>query len=163
MVDYKKIGKKVIITITAIAASILILRECREMENVSDKARFNRLPKATQEVVLKLEVSGTSKDTLLNNISGLDQARKNAERFNELLMGIEKFDTVGVKPNDRVGRGMKIMLKWQKIHELESVLDGLKRNRKLITVLDRKPIDDLIAEITAVIAQQKADIKELEK
>ena len=163
MVDYKKLKKRIIITLAALDASLALLIGVQYYQKVQSQKAFEKLPKAQQEVVIKLRESKTPDKTIQINIDAYNKLIEITNTYNSSIDRWEKSDSINAKITNLDEKVQRITYKYNDIRVLVDVIRWAKSVREQFTLFDTTKIDELIASMELSKTKLEADITALKK
>ena len=120
MVDYKKIKTIIKITLGTLAVGAALWVGVQQYQKLHSEKSFEKLPKAQQEIVIKLRENKTPEKTIQLNIDAYNELIRLTNLYNDDVGHIEKMDSIKVTNLDE--RVLRITDKYKYINVLNDLL-----------------------------------------
>jgi len=159
MTDYKKMRRIITTTAATLAAGVLLWVGVQKYQKYSSEKAFENLPKAQQELVIKLRENKTPEKTIQVNIDAYNRMIWITNNFNEMVTLTIEMDAKKLTTEDE--KSIRIFRKQQDIGLLIMWLKEAKTLKQQMILLDTTKIDELIASMESLKAQLELDIKGL--
>lgn len=159
MTNYDKIKKTIKITVAALTASAALLVGVQQYQKVQNKKEFDKLPKAEQELVIKLREQKIPDKTIQINIDAYNKYTELGKIFNKFVEQEQKVDSITVKSIDEITERWNY--KCQRLNLLRKLLKDTDTYGDL-TLLDTKEAEDLEHSINEMISQIAYEIENLQ-
>jgi hypothetical protein len=161
MVDYDRLVKKIRLALTALAAGGLIMLSVKEYQKDQSKKAFDKLPKAQQEIVIKLKDKKIPEKTIQINLNAYSELNRIGKSVEDILNQEQNIDSIKVTTKDEITT--RLFHKNERKRILVDLLLQTENNEQLLTVLGKENAEVLKKAIKEMIAETDAQIKDLNK